>query len=101
MALYARILGFLKPHRPTLVVAIAAAAIYAVFDTAVYVLLIPFVEVLFVSGGASHATGDNGIQRWLDATVYRWVDLTGDPLDAIPAIPAIQKPAAPRLEPST
>lgn len=83
MALYARILGFLKPHRTTLVVATAAAALYAVFDTAVYVLLIPFVEVLFVSGGASHATGDNGIQRWLDATVYRWVDLTGDPLDAI------------------
>ena len=52
MALYARILGFLKPHWPTLVVAIAAAALYAVFDTAVYVLLIPFVEVLFVSGGA-------------------------------------------------
>ena len=83
MALYVRILGFLKAHRPTLVIAVGAAALYAVLDTAVYVLLIPFVEALFLSGGAGRIPSDSAIQRLLDATVYRWVDLEGDPLVAI------------------
>ncbi len=84
MALYARILGFLKAHRLPLVLAVVAAALYAVLDTAVYVLLIPFVEELFLSGGAgTRVPSDSGIQRLLDATVYRWVDLGGDPLVAI------------------
>lgn len=83
MSLYARILGFLRPHRPTLAIAIAAAALYAVLDTAVYVLLIPFVEALFVSGGGVRAPSDSSIQRLLDSTVYQWVDLAGDPLVAI------------------
>ncbi len=59
------------------------AAIYAVLDATAYVLLIPFVDALFVSGGAPLAASDNGVQRLLDATVYTWVDLTGDPLVAI------------------
>ena len=83
VALYARILGFLKAHRPTLVIAVVAAALYALLDTAVYVLLIPFVEALFLGGGAGRIPSDSAIQRLLDATVYRWVDLGGDPLVAI------------------
>jgi len=63
--------------------AVGAAALYAVFDSAVYVLLIPFVEALFIGGGASQAGGGSAMQRLLDGSVYRWVDLEGDPLVAI------------------
>jgi len=53
-------------------------------DASVYVLLIPFIETLFVSGGAAPTPGgDGGMDRLLEATVYRWVDVTGDPLSAI------------------
>ena len=83
MSLYPRLVGFVRPHTTTILVAVAAAAIYAVLDATAYVLLIPFVDALFVSGGAPLAASDNGVQRLLDATVYTWVDLTGDPLVAI------------------
>ena len=83
MSLYPRLVGFVRPHSPTILVAVAAAAIYAVLDATTYVLLIPFVDALFVSGGAPLAASDNGVQRLLDVTVYTWVDLTGDPLVAI------------------
>lgn len=83
MALYRRILSYLKPHAPAVFLAVVAAAIYAVFDAAVYVLLIPFVEALFVSGGGARVASDNTMQELLDATVYAWVDLDGDPLVAI------------------
>ena len=83
MSLYPRLVGFVRPHTTTILVAVAAAAIYAVLDATAYVLLIPFVDALFVSGGAPLAASDNGVQRLLDATVYTWVDLTGDPLAAV------------------
>lgn len=83
MSIYARLRGFLRPHGGTLALAIAAAALYALLDTSVYLLLIPFVEGLFLSGGATPASSDNPIQELLDATVYRYVDLSGDPLVAI------------------
>ncbi len=83
VSLYGRILSFLKPHAPAVLLAVVAAAIYAVLDAAVYVLLIPFVEALFVSGGAERSVSSNWMQQLLDATVYTWVDLDGDPLVAI------------------
>jgi subfamily B ATP-binding cassette protein MsbA len=86
VGVYVRILSFLKPHLPVLVVAIVATAVFAVADAAVFVLLIPFVEALFVSGGGTPGGGGSGMDRLLDATVYRVVDLQGDPLDAIQGI---------------
>jgi subfamily B ATP-binding cassette protein MsbA len=83
VSLYTRILSFLRPHRSVLAAAVAATALFAVMDASVYVLLIPFVETLFVSGGAAPPAGSGGMDRLLDATVYRWVDVTGDPLSAI------------------
>ena len=56
-ALYARILSFLRPHLPVLAVAVAATFVFAVADAAVYILLIPFVDALFVSGGGAPASG--------------------------------------------
>jgi len=85
--LYLRILSFLKPHTPLLLAAVAATFVFAILDAAVYVLLIPFVQALFVSGGAGLPTGaSTTMGRLLDATVYRWVDLSGDPLTAITRI---------------
>jgi len=80
---YRRILAFLRPHSGAVVFAVLAAAIYALFDAAVYVHLIPFVDALFVSGGAPRVVSDTAMERLLDATVYGWVDLGGDPLVAI------------------
>jgi len=83
VTLYRRILSFLKPHTTAVVLAVVAAAIYAVLDASVYVLLISFVEAVFSSGGAAQGAGQNAMQQLLDATVYRLVDLDGDPLVAI------------------
>ncbi len=80
---YTRVLGFLKPYQAVLAGAILATAAFAVLDASVYVLLIPFIEALFVSGGATTVVTGTGMERLLDATVYRWVDLSGDPLVAI------------------
>ncbi len=86
MAVFTRVLSFLRPHRGLLVAAVVATALFAVLDAAVFVLLIPFVETLFVGGGARSAGTDTAMARLLDATVYQWVDPTGDPLGAISRI---------------
>ncbi|HSH75551.1 MAG TPA: ABC transporter ATP-binding protein [Longimicrobiales bacterium] len=83
MSLYARILSYLRPHSGVLVAAVVATALFAVMDAAVYVLLIPFVETLFVSGGVEPVASGTRMERLLEATVYRWIDPTGDPLAAI------------------
>lgn len=85
MALYLRVLGFLRPHALLMGMAVLATAAFAVADAAVYVLLIPFVNALFVGGGLPGGDGaaPNAMERLLDATVYRWVDLSGDPLEAV------------------
>jgi subfamily B ATP-binding cassette protein MsbA len=85
--LYLRILSYLRPHSGVIVAAVLATLVFAVLDASVYLLIIPFVETLFVrSAPLPGGAADNGIQRLLDATVYRWVDLTGDPLEAISRI---------------
>ncbi|MBT8488671.1 MAG: ABC transporter ATP-binding protein, partial [Gemmatimonadetes bacterium] len=83
MSLNRRILSYLKPHSPAIFLAVVAAAIYALFDAAVYVLLIPFVEAIFLDSASTPEAGDNLMQRILDGTVYRWVDLEGDQLVAV------------------
>ena len=80
---YRRVLSYLRPHAGVLFLAIVATALFAVLDASVYVLLIPFIEALFVSGGGSCSTGASGMDGLLAASVYRWVDLCGDPLVAI------------------
>ncbi|HSW29743.1 MAG TPA: ABC transporter ATP-binding protein [Longimicrobiales bacterium] len=78
-----RVLSLLRPRAPLLLAVVAATALFAVADAAVYVLLIPFTEALFSGGGAAAPGARNGMERVLDATVYRWVDPTGDPLEAV------------------
>ncbi len=83
---YRRVLSYLRPHSGVLFVAIVATALFAVLDASVYLLLIPFIEALFVSGGGPRSAGESLMERLLDGTVYRWVDLSGDPLAAIARI---------------
>lgn len=79
----ARLVPFLKPHAPVLAAGIVATACFAVLDAAVYVLLIPFVEALFVSGGTAPERSGSAMDRLLEATVYQWADPSGDPLVAV------------------
>lgn len=83
LGVYLRVLSFLKPHAWILIAAIVATALFAVLDASVYVLLIPFVSAIFVSEGGVGPGSGTAMERFLDATVYRWVDLSGDPLEAI------------------
>lgn len=83
MALYTRVIRYLRPYTPSVLFAVAAAAAYAVLDASAYILLIPFVETLFVSGGAVQQASGTSMARLLDWTVYRWADPSGDPLAAI------------------
>lgn len=83
---YRRVLSYLRPHSGVLFVAIVATVFFAVLDASVYVLLIPFIEALFISGGGTRSASDSGMEKLLDSTVYRWVDLSGDPLAAIARI---------------
>lgn len=81
--LYRRILGFLKPHFRVVAAAILATFVFSALDAASYVLLIPFIQTLFVSGSAAMHVSNDRIQHILDATVYRFVDMHGDPLVAV------------------
>lgn len=103
MRRYLRILGYLRPHLGLFLLAVVSTFAFAGLDAFTYVLLIPFIEALFVTEGggatggmagaaapsqvATPAGGDpNLVERLLDATVYRFVDFQGDPLDAVQGI---------------
>lgn len=81
MLLWRRILSYLGPHRGVLVLAALASALYAAVDAFSIVVLIPFLGTVFGVGG--DAAGDTeaaaGIDRALDYTVGRFVDLDGEP----------------------
>ena len=82
MSLWRRILSYLRPHRGALVLAAVASALYAALDALSIVVFIPFLGTVFgVGEGPDGATGAaaEGIDRALDYTVGRFVDLDGEP----------------------
>jgi subfamily B ATP-binding cassette protein MsbA len=107
---YLRILGFLKPHLPVFLLAVAATFLFAAFDALSIVLFIPFLSTLFsrqqtpvmgeeaggpggdtlaqapLSGITGSGDGGNVVERALDATLGRFIDVEGDPQDAIRTI---------------
>ena len=84
----ARILSYLRPHRWTLVLSVVASAAYAGLDAFSFVVLIPFLATVFgeVDGGGGSAGTPASVDRALDVTVGRFVDLNGDPLIAVGGI---------------
>jgi len=88
MSLYLRILGYLRPHLGIFAIAVVCTFAYAALDASIYVMLIPFVEALFVDGPAGGGGPERSglITDLLDATVYRLVDVQGDPLQAVQGI---------------
>jgi ATP-binding cassette, subfamily B, bacterial MsbA len=92
--LYFRILRYLRPHLGTFVLTVVATVAFASLDAFAFVLLIPFVDAIFGASGAASAPADGAVSggepglmdRFLDATVYRLVDVGGDPLEAVQGI---------------
>jgi subfamily B ATP-binding cassette protein MsbA len=94
--LYLRILRYLRPHQGVFLLAVGATFAFAGLDAFAYVLLIPFVSVLFGEGSGASLPGAGGaevagdgeklVDRLLDGTVYRIVDLQGDRLEAVQGI---------------
>lgn len=94
MTRYLRILGYLRPHLPLFLLAVLSTFAFAGLDAFTFVLLIPFVEALFLPAGGTGGGGavapaarDPGrLERLLEATVHRFVDMGGDPLEAVQGI---------------
>jgi subfamily B ATP-binding cassette protein MsbA len=101
---YLRILGYLKPHGRVFAAGVVATFLFTGFDAFSFVLFIPFLRTIFAEpeggigpepgleqgpGGVAGATPDTGVDlldRMLDATIGRFVDLTAPPADAIRGI---------------
>jgi len=101
MKTYFRTLRYLKPHLHIFVLAVIATFLFAAFDAFSIVLFIPFLSTLFSRQGVDMsegsgtgllpaaeemAGGGNAIDRALDATLGRVIDVGGDPEDAIRGI---------------
>jgi subfamily B ATP-binding cassette protein MsbA len=105
MRTYLRTLGFLKPHLHVFFVAVVATFLFAAFDAFSIVLFIPFLDTLFAGAppGGEGAAGPGAqglagapdsetgmgldfLDRALDATLGQFVDIRGDPQDAIRGI---------------
>ncbi len=86
MKLYLRILSYLRPYRWVFSAAVAATFVFAALDAFSLWLLIPFLRTLFGTGETG-ADEPNELLEWVvDHTVGLFVDMTGDPLQAIQGI---------------
>ncbi len=89
MKLYLRILGYLKGHKGVLLATMGAMIAFAALDAFSIALLIPFLQTLFQRQGEAAGTvapSDGMLDRLLDQTVGRFVDLSGSPEDVIRGI---------------
>ena len=83
-----RVLSYLGPHRGILALAAVASVAYAALDAFSIVVLIPFLGAVFGEGekvGEAPAE-PNQVDRALDFTVGRFVDLDGDPQTVVVGI---------------
>jgi ATP-binding cassette, subfamily B, bacterial MsbA len=85
MKLYLRILSYLRPHLALFLLAGVAIFLFAGLNAFSFVLLIPFLEALFGPQG-SGATSSGSMDRLLENTVGRFVDLGGPAQDAIQGV---------------
>jgi len=87
---YLRILGYLKPHAPVFMAAVVATLVFAGLDAFSFLLVIPFLNVLLTEPTGprpeSISTGDEMLDRVLNGTIGRMVDLQAPPEEAIRGI---------------
>lgn len=103
MRLYLRILRYLTPYLHVFVVAVVATSVFAALDAFSLALLIPFLRTLFATGGERDGGPDSiemgadasqGVppmerdllDRLLDGTLGRFVDLGAPPAEAMQGI---------------
>lgn len=104
MNTYFRILGYLKPHWHVFVAGVVATFLFTSFDAFSFVLFIPFLRTIFADPGEGGGmetvveaapvgveppTPDTGVDlldRLLDATIGRFVDMAAPPAEAIRGI---------------
>jgi ATP-binding cassette, subfamily B, bacterial MsbA len=100
--LYLRIVAYLKPYLGVFLLAVLATSVFAALDAFSLALLIPFLRTLFArppgagqlapegvdAGLATDAVAgrDDLLERLLDGTVGRFVDLGAPPAEAIQGI---------------
>jgi ATP-binding cassette, subfamily B, bacterial MsbA len=90
VSLYLRILRYLRPYLSVFVLAVVATSVFAALDAFSLALLIPFLRTLFADdpseAGAAAAPDDDLLERLLDGTLGRFVDLGAPPAEAIQGI---------------
>jgi subfamily B ATP-binding cassette protein MsbA len=73
--LYLRVLRYLRPYGGLVVAATLATIGFAAFDGFSFVMLIPFLNALFQVGGGATAGATNAMDRLLQQTLGRIIDL--------------------------
>ncbi len=90
MKTYLRILGYLKPHALVFAAAVVATFLFAGLDAFSFLVVIPFLDVLLVDPSGPRATavstGDALLDKVLNGTIGRIVDLQAPPQEAIQGI---------------
>jgi ATP-binding cassette, subfamily B, bacterial MsbA len=87
VSLYLRILSYLRPYLPVFLLSVAATSIFAALDAFSLALIIPFLRALFAREEEGvEAVDDDLIDRLLDGTLGRFVDLGAPPAEAIQGI---------------
>ena len=82
-----RVLSYLGPHRGMLALAALASVAYAALDAFSIVVLIPFLGAVFGEREGSDVPEEpDQVDRALDVTVGRFVDLDGDPQTVVVGI---------------
>jgi len=88
VSVYLRIVGYLTRYVPVFVVAVVATSIFAGLDAFSMALLIPFLRTLFAvgDGRAEPEAPKDLLERFLDGTLGRFVDLGAPPNQAMQGI---------------
>jgi subfamily B ATP-binding cassette protein MsbA len=93
MRLYLRILGFLRPHLGVFMLSIVAMVVFAALDVSSFILLAPFLAILFRSDPEVAAAGGAGTEvlqgggGWIDG-VIQWA--VGDLIESAPPMIALR-----------
>jgi ATP-binding cassette, subfamily B, bacterial MsbA len=89
LSIYLRILRYLRPYLGVFALSVVATSIFAALDAFSLALIIPFLRTLFAreeEGGAAPEPDDDLIDRLMEGTLGRFVDLGAPPAEAIQGI---------------